>query len=78
MLLPLPGPMPKERPVPEPNRNRQVCAQPHAVRLRKKRNVSLTEEDTLWLRACGVAWEQKLAVQLPLDFSGPQKTMQKT
>jgi len=30
----------------------------------------LTENDTQRLRECGVAWEQRPAVQLPLDFSG--------
>ena len=44
----------------------------------KLRPTALTEEEARWLEACGVAWEQKPAVQLRLDFFYCQKSVQKT
>ena len=32
------------------------------------------ENDTKFLKTCGVAWEPEPAPQLPLDFSGQQNT----
>jgi len=50
----------------------------HAVALIKEHPLRITEEDTKWLRECGVAWEPKPAVQLSLDFTGCQETVQET
>ena len=41
--------------------------------LRRQRQARLTEKDIKWLKECGVTWEQRPAVQLPLDFSGCRK-----
>jgi hypothetical protein len=38
----------------------------------------LTGKDIEWLRGCGVAWEQRPAVQLSLDFCGRQEAVQET
>jgi len=38
----------------------------------------LTGKDIEWLKECGVAWEQRPAVQLSLDFCGRQETVQET
>jgi hypothetical protein len=56
------------------------CFRPrsHAVALTKEHLFRLTETDTLWLKECGVAWERKRAVQLPLDFCDRQETVQET
>lgn len=51
---------------------------PPAVALVKEHPPRITEEDTKWLRECGVLWEQKQAVQLPLDFCDRQETVQET
>ena len=41
-----------------------------AVALIMEHPPGITGKDIEWLRECGVAWERKPAVQLPLDFSG--------
>ncbi len=46
--------------------------------LPRERQARLTERDAEWLRACGIGWEQRPAVQLSLDFCGRQKTVQET
>ncbi len=46
--------------------------------LHRERQARLTEMDTRWLKACGIAWEQGPAVQLPLDFCGRQEAVQET
>jgi hypothetical protein len=38
----------------------------------------LTKADHKWLKAMAVAWEREPAVQLPLDLSGHQETVQET
>ena len=38
----------------------------------------LTKADHQWLKAMAVAWEREPAVQLPLDLSGHQETVQQT
>jgi hypothetical protein len=38
----------------------------------------LTKADHQWLKAMAVAWEREPAVQLPLDLSGHQETVQET
>ena|ERR1035438_4551115 len=47
--------------------------QSHAVALVKEHPPGITRKDIDWLGECGIAWERKRAVQLPLDFSGCQK-----
>ena len=47
--------------------------QSHAVALVTEHPPGITRKDIDWLRECGVAWERKRAVQIPLDFSGCQK-----
>ena len=47
--------------------------EPLPVPMRKDRSPRPTEKDTEWLRDCGVAWEQKPAVQIPLDFTDCRK-----
>jgi hypothetical protein len=51
------------------------CFRPrlHAVALVKEYPPRITGTDLQWLKECGVAWERKRAVQIPLDFSGCQK-----
>jgi hypothetical protein len=48
------------------------CFRPRstAVALIRDHPPGITEKDIEWLRECGVAWERKRAVQIPLDFSG--------
>lgn len=46
--------------------------------LRKDHPVSLTEMDTRWLKACGIAWEREAEVQLSLDFCERRATVQET
>jgi len=53
-------------------------SRPLQVPVRKERHIRFTGKDAEWLRECGVAWEQKPAVQLPLDFCGRQETVQGT
>ena len=47
--------------------------QPPAVALIREHPPGITRKDIDWLRECGVTWERKRAVQIPLDFSGCQK-----
>jgi hypothetical protein len=56
------------------------CFRPRypAVRLTKEHPPRITEEDTKWLKDCGVVWEQKPAVQLALDLCGREETVQET
>jgi hypothetical protein len=54
------------------------CPQPLQVPVRKERHIRFTGKDAEWLRECGVAWEQKPVVQLPLDFCGRQEAVQET
>ena len=56
------------------------CFRPrsHAVKLVTERPPRMTGTDLQWLRECGVAWERKRALQLFLDFSGCQETVQET
>ena len=63
-------------PEPLPEEFIRLCDMTH-VRA-KERRVRLTEKDTNWLKACGVAWEREPAVQLPLDFCGRQETVKET
>jgi len=51
---------------------------PPAVALVKERPPGITGTDLQWLKECGVAWEQKRAVQLSLDFCDRQVTVQRT
>ena len=44
----------------------------------KEHPPGITEKDIKWLRECGVAWERKPAVQIPLDFCRRQETVQET
>ncbi len=44
--------------------------------LHRERQARLTGKDIDWLRECGVAWEQRPAVQLPLDFCGCRENEQ--
>ena len=46
---------------------------PRRPRLPRERQARLTGKDIEWLKECGVAWERKQAVQIPLDFSGCRK-----
>ena len=46
-----------------------------AVKLTKDQTPRISEEDTNWLKACGVAWGREPTVQLPLDFCGRQDTV---
>ena len=46
---------------------------PPAVALIREHPPGITRKDIDWLRECGVTWERKRAVQIPLDFSGCQK-----
>ena len=54
------------------------CPRPLPQWLHGEPHARLTEKDTEWLKACGVAWEREPAVQLPLDFCGCQETVQET
>jgi hypothetical protein len=51
------------------------CFRPQspAVALIKEHPPRITEKDIEWLRECGVAWERKRPVQIPLDLSGCRK-----
>jgi hypothetical protein len=67
---------------------RKIGIRPCVIRYRRPRPLlpsfpviapaRLTGKDVEWLKECGVAWEQKPAVQLSLDFCGRQKTVQET
>ena len=67
---------------------REVGIRPCVIRCRRPRPLPppspalaparLTGKDAEWLRACGIGWEQRLAVQLSLDFCGRQETVQET
>jgi hypothetical protein len=56
------------------------CFRPRypAVKLTKEHTPRISEEDTKWLKQCGVMWERKRAVQLSLDFCDRQETVQET
>ena len=56
------------------------CFRPRtpAVALVKEHPPGITGKDIEWLRECGVAWEQRPAVQLSLDFCGRQEAVQET
>ena len=54
------------------------CFRPRPPALMKEHPPGITGKDIEWLRECGVAWERKPAVQIPLDFTGCQETMQET
>jgi hypothetical protein len=59
---------------------KEVGIRPCVIRCRRPRPLPpsfpaiapacLTEKEIEWLRECGVAWERKQAIQIPLDFSG--------
>jgi hypothetical protein len=49
-----------------------------AVKLTKEHTPRISEEDTKWLKECGVMWEREPTVQLSLDFCGRQVTVQET
>ena len=51
------------------------CFRPRspAVALAKEHPPRITEEDTKWLRECGVALERRQEVQIPLEFGGSPK-----
>ena len=51
---------------------------PIPERFWKLRPTPLTEEERLWLEECGIVWEQKPAVQLPLDFCDRRETVRDT
>jgi hypothetical protein len=65
---------------------RKVGIRPCVIRYRRPRPLlpsfpviapaRLTGKDIEWLRECGVAWEQKPAVQLSLDFCGCRENEQ--
>jgi len=67
---------------------RKVGIKPCVIRCRRPRPLlpsfpaiapaRLTGKDIVWLKECGVAWEQRPAVQLSLDFCGRQETVQET
>jgi len=67
---------------------RKVGIRPCVIRYRRPRPLlppfparspaRLTGKDAEWLRACGIGWEQRPAVQLSLDFCGRQETVQET
>jgi hypothetical protein len=67
---------------------RKVGIRPCVIRYRRPRPLlpsfpaiapaRLTGKDIGWLRECGVAWEQRPAVQLSLDFCGRQEAVQET
>jgi hypothetical protein len=63
-------------PEPPPEEFIRLCEMAH-VRA-AERCVRLTEKDAQWLKLCGVAWDQKPAVQLSLDFCGSQETIKET
>ena len=52
------------------------CFRPRPPLLMKEQPHRITEDDTKWLKQCGVTWERKRAVQLSLDFCDRQETMQ--
>ena len=60
-------------PEPPPEEFIRHCEMTHV--LVKER---LTKADHQWLKAMAVAWEREPAVQLPLDLSGHQETVQET
>lgn len=62
----------------KPRSIRDPSIEPLPVRLRKLRPARITEEDTRWLEECGIAWEQKPAVQLSLNFFDCQESVQET
>jgi hypothetical protein len=48
------------------------------VKLTKEHTPRISEEDTKWLKECGVMWEREPTVQLSLDFCGRQVTVKET
>ena len=54
------------------------CPEPLPLRFPEEPRVRLTGRDIEWLRECGVAWEQRPAVQLSLGFCGRQEAVQET
>ena len=62
-------------PCPEPPLEEVICQCEMTHVLVKE---LLTKADHQWLKAMAVAWEREPAVQLPLDLSGHQETVQET
>ena len=54
------------------------CPGPLPLPYPERPRVRLTEEDALWLREWGVAWEPEPAVQLTFGFCGNQETVEET
>ena len=54
------------------------CPEPPPLPYPEKPCVRVNEKDARWLKACGIAWEQRPAVQLSLDFCGRQEAVQET
>ncbi len=54
-------------------RRKGIKLRPQSPRL-KNPLVHPNENDTTFLKTCGVAWEPEPATQLPLDFSGHKDT----